>query len=48
LLPNSKADYLVRTIRRILDFLQLWTIIKAYLRILHVFVAPCWAYPYYK
>jgi hypothetical protein len=23
LLPNSKADYLVRTIRRILDFLQL-------------------------
>ncbi len=23
--PNSKADYLVRTIRRILDFLQLWT-----------------------
>jgi hypothetical protein len=29
LLPNSKADYLVRTIRRILDFLQLWTITKA-------------------
>ncbi len=27
--PNSKADYLVRTIRRILDFLQLWTIPKA-------------------
>ncbi len=27
--PNSKADYLVRTIRRILDFLQLWTITKA-------------------
>ncbi len=26
---NSKADYLVRTIRRILDFLQLWTITKA-------------------
>ncbi len=23
--PNSKADYLARTIRRILDFLQLWT-----------------------
>jgi hypothetical protein len=23
--PNSKADYLVRTIRRILNFLQLWT-----------------------
>jgi hypothetical protein len=23
--PNSKADYLVRIIRRILDFLQLWT-----------------------
>jgi hypothetical protein len=23
LLPNSKADYLIRTIRRILDFLQL-------------------------
>jgi hypothetical protein len=23
--PNSKADYLVRTIWRILDFLQLWT-----------------------
>jgi hypothetical protein len=22
--PNSKADYLVRTIQRILDFLQLW------------------------
>jgi hypothetical protein len=46
--PNNKADYLVRTIRRILDFLQLWTITKAYLRILHVPVAPCWAYPYYK
>ncbi len=29
LLPNSKADYLVRTIQRILDFLQLWTITKA-------------------
>ncbi len=27
--PNSKADYLVRTIWRILDFLQLWTITKA-------------------
>jgi hypothetical protein len=27
--PNSKADYLVRTIRRILDFLQLWTITMA-------------------
>jgi hypothetical protein len=27
--PNSKADYLVRTIRCILDFLQLWTITKA-------------------
>jgi hypothetical protein len=26
---NSKADYLVRTIRHILDFLQLWTITKA-------------------
>ncbi len=25
LLLNSKADYLVHTIRRILDFLQLWT-----------------------
>ncbi len=25
--PNSKADYLVRTIWRILNFLQLWTII---------------------
>jgi hypothetical protein len=24
--PNGKADYLVRTIRRILNFLQLWTI----------------------
>jgi hypothetical protein len=24
--PNGKADYLVRTIRRILDLLQLWTI----------------------
>jgi hypothetical protein len=23
--PNSKADYLIRTIRRILNFLQLWT-----------------------
>ncbi len=23
--PNSKADYLVRTIRRIINFLQLWT-----------------------
>ncbi len=27
--PNSKANYLVRTIWRILDFLQLWTIIMA-------------------
>ncbi len=27
--PNSKSDYLVRTIQRILDFLQLWTITKA-------------------
>ncbi len=27
--PNSKAYYLVRIIRRILDFLQLWTITKA-------------------
>ncbi len=27
--PNSKADYLVRTIRRILDFLQLWIITMA-------------------
>jgi hypothetical protein len=27
--PNSKVDYLVRTIRRILDFLQLWTITMA-------------------
>jgi hypothetical protein len=27
--PNSKADYLVCTIRRILDFLQLWIITKA-------------------
>jgi hypothetical protein len=27
LFPNSKVNYLVRTIRRILDFLQLWTII---------------------
>jgi hypothetical protein len=26
---NNKAYYLVRTIRRILDFLQLWTIITA-------------------
>jgi hypothetical protein len=25
--PNSKADYLVRTIWRILDFMQLWIII---------------------
>ncbi len=25
--PNNKVDYLVRTIRRILNFLQLWTII---------------------
>jgi hypothetical protein len=24
--PNGKADYLIRTIRRILDFLQLWII----------------------
>jgi hypothetical protein len=29
LLPNSKTDYLARTIRCILDFLQLWTIIAA-------------------
>jgi hypothetical protein len=27
--PNSKADYLIRIIRRILDFLQLWTITMA-------------------
>jgi hypothetical protein len=27
--PNTKADYLVCTIQRILDFLQLWTIIMA-------------------
>jgi len=27
--PNSKVDYLVRTIRRIVDFLQLWTITMA-------------------
>jgi len=27
--PNSKADYLVRTVRCILDFLQLWTITMA-------------------
>jgi hypothetical protein len=26
----------------------LWTITKAYLKILHVLVAPCWAYPYYN
>jgi hypothetical protein len=25
--PNSKMDYLVRTIWHILDFLQFWTII---------------------
>jgi hypothetical protein len=27
LLPNSKAIYVVHTIQRILDFLQLWIII---------------------
>jgi hypothetical protein len=27
--PNSKVNYLVRTIQRILDFLQLWTITMA-------------------
>jgi hypothetical protein len=27
--PNSKVDYLVRTIRRILFLLQLWTITMA-------------------
>jgi hypothetical protein len=27
--PNSKVDYLVCTIRRILDFLQLWTMVSA-------------------
>jgi hypothetical protein len=27
--PNSKANYLICTIRRILDFLQLWTITMA-------------------
>ncbi len=27
--PNSKADYLIRAIRRILNFLQLWIIIVA-------------------
>jgi hypothetical protein len=29
LLPTSKVDYLIRTIRCILDFLQLWTITMA-------------------
>jgi hypothetical protein len=29
LFPNSKSDYLIRTIWRILDFLQLWTITMA-------------------
>jgi len=29
LAPNSKADYLVRTIWHILNFLQLWTITMA-------------------
>ncbi len=29
LLPNSKANYLVHTIRCVLNFLQLWTIIMA-------------------
>jgi hypothetical protein len=29
LLLNNKAYYLIRTIRRILNFLQLWTIIVA-------------------
>jgi hypothetical protein len=29
LFPNSKADYLIRTIRRILNFLQLLIIIMA-------------------
>ncbi len=27
--PNNKADYLIHTIRHILDFMQLWTIIVA-------------------
>jgi hypothetical protein len=43
--PNSKADYLVRTIWHILNFLQLWTIIVAYPRIQHVIATPRWAYP---
>jgi hypothetical protein len=41
--PNSKANYLTHTIRRILNFLQLWTIIAAYTRTPHIIVAPCWA-----
>jgi hypothetical protein len=38
---NNKADYLVHTIRCILDFLQLW-IITTYTRTLHVITTPCW------
>jgi hypothetical protein len=43
--PNSKANYLVRTIRRILDFLQLWIIIMPYIKTPHVIAALCWAEP---
>jgi hypothetical protein len=38
---NSEANYLIRTIRRILDFLQLWIINMAWAMIQHVIVAPC-------
>ncbi len=42
---NSKANYLVHTIWRILDFLQLWTNIVAQPKIQHVITTLCWTYP---
>ncbi len=46
LLLNSKTNYLVCTIRHILDFLQLWTITMASPMTKHVIVAPHWTYPW--
>jgi hypothetical protein len=43
--PTNKANYLICTIRRILYFLQLWTITVAQPMTQHVIVVPYWAYP---
>jgi len=42
---NDKLFYLVHTIRRILDFLQLWIITMAWPRTQHVIIALHWNYP---